>query len=107
MQHPSGDGRVWHKSLVWGSGQTKMSSQRCVAPGLGGHIQERVTGEGVEGSMEVAHLASTLASSLLGMAVYPETQWTVMVELVLFISVAISWMSRAVSCLGPRFRCVV
>jgi hypothetical protein len=36
-------------------------------------IQERVTSEGVEGSVEVAHLASTSASSLPGMAVCPGT----------------------------------
>jgi hypothetical protein len=70
-------------------------------------IQERVTGEGVEGSVEAACLASTLASSLPGMSVCPETQWTMMVELVLLMSVAISWMSRAVSCPGPQVRCIV
>jgi hypothetical protein len=56
-------------------------------------IQERVTGEGVEGSMEVACLASALASSWPGMVVCPGTQWTMMVEPVLFMSIAISWMS--------------
>jgi hypothetical protein len=70
-------------------------------------IQERVTGEGVEGSVEAAYLASALASSLPGMAVCPGTQWTVMVELVLLMSVAVSWMSRAVSCPGPWVRSVV
>jgi hypothetical protein len=70
-------------------------------------IQGRVTGEGVEGSVEAACLASASASSLPGMSVCLGTQWTVMVELVLLMSVAISWMSRAVSCPGPWFRCVV
>jgi hypothetical protein len=70
-------------------------------------IQERVTGEGVEGSLEAACLVSASASSLLGMLVCLGTQWTVMVELVLLMSVVISWMSRAVSCLGPWVRYVV
>jgi hypothetical protein len=69
-------------------------------------IQERLTGEGVEGSVEAACLASASASPLPGMAVCPGTQWTVMVELVLLMSLAISWMSRAVSCPGPWVRCV-
>jgi hypothetical protein len=34
-------------------------------------LQDRVTGEGVEGSVEAACLASMSASSLPGMAVYP------------------------------------
>jgi hypothetical protein len=70
-------------------------------------IQERVTGEGVEGSVEAACLASASASSLLGMSVCPGTQWTMMVESVLLMSVVISWMSRAVSCPGPWVRCIV
>jgi hypothetical protein len=70
-------------------------------------IQERVTGDGVEGSVEAACLASASASSLPGMSVCPGTPWTVMVESVLLMSVAISWMSRAVSCPGPSVRCVV
>jgi hypothetical protein len=63
-------------------------------------IQERVTGEGVEGSVEAACLVSASALSLPGMAVCLGTQWTMMVESVLLMSVAISWMSRAVSCRG-------
>jgi hypothetical protein len=70
-------------------------------------IQERVTHEGVEGSIEVAHLASISALSLPRMAVCLGTQWTMMVEPVLFMSVVISWMSRVVSCLGPQVRYVV
>jgi hypothetical protein len=69
-------------------------------------IQERVTGEGVEGSVEAACLASASASSLPGMSVCPGTQWTMMVESVLLMSVLISWMSRAVSYPGPWVRCV-
>jgi hypothetical protein len=56
--------------------------------------------------VEAAYLASMSASSLLGMSVWPGTQWTVMLESVLLMSVAISWMSQAVSCLGPWVRCV-
>jgi hypothetical protein len=70
-------------------------------------IQERVTGEGVEGSVEVDCLVSALASSLPGMSVCPGTQWTVMVESVLLMSVAISWMRQAISCPGPWVRYVV
>jgi hypothetical protein len=70
-------------------------------------IQERVTGDGVEGSMEAACLVSASASSLPGMVVCLGTKWTVMVELVLLISVAISWMSQAVSYPGPQVKCIV
>jgi hypothetical protein len=51
--------------------------------------QERVTGKGVEGSVEADYLVSASASSLPGMAVCLGTQWTVTVESVLFISVVI------------------
>jgi hypothetical protein len=70
-------------------------------------IQERVTGEGIEGSIEVAYLVSMSASSLLGMAVYPGTQWTMTVESVLFMTMVILWMSKAISCLGAWVRYVV
>jgi hypothetical protein len=66
-----------------------------------------VTGEGMEGCMEAACLVSASALLLLGMAVYLGTQWTMMVELVLFRSIAISWKSQAVSYQGPRVRCIV
>jgi hypothetical protein len=56
--------------------------------------------------VEAACLASASASSLPGMAVCPGTHWTVMVESVLLISVAISWISWAVSYPGPWVRCV-
>jgi hypothetical protein len=52
-----------------------------------------VTGEGVEGSVEAAYLASILGSSLLGMAVCLGTQWTMIVESVLFMSIVILWLS--------------
>jgi hypothetical protein len=36
MYRPIGDGRARRTSSVWGFGRTRTSSQRCVAPGLGG-----------------------------------------------------------------------
>jgi hypothetical protein len=98
-------GMVYIFSLGFWSNQDVQSEVCCSQAWW--RIQERVNGEGEEGSVEVACLASMSASLLLGMLVCPGIQWTVMVESVLLMSMAISWMSRAVSCLGPWVRCVV